>query len=68
MSRLCDNCGKSTRELVPVLNPAKNFSASKAFDPDRIIPRSALGGMPWIAWGEHPDDDNFQTWCRRCAA
>ena len=64
----CAKCHKPTREIVPVMVSPP----AKAFDQNRVIPRAAMWALnpeaeAALPWGQHPDDDRFQSCCRDCA-
>jgi hypothetical protein len=40
-----------------IINPEKDLSVAHAFDPKRVAPRPIYDPP----WGEHPDDDFFDT-------
>lgn len=66
----CDNCGKQTRTVVPVMDNATRYRVlDDILDMNRPLPRSALTPEQdaAIPWGTHPDDDQFRSWCVDCA-
>lgn len=67
---LCDDdhCRQLHRQVRPVLNSDRDYSAAHAFDESRAVPRSALSdeANAAIPWGDHPDDGMFTTVCTAC--
>jgi hypothetical protein len=66
MSTICDKCNRPTRTIYPYVREAATIA--EAFDPNRILPRSALSPEQnaVIPWGEHPDDNTLGQMCERC--
>lgn len=65
--KTCDHCGKPTRHFVPVMTAAP--AAASLADGSQPLPRLALYalGAPEPPWGEHPNDNDIQSWCEACA-
>lgn len=63
--KTCDHCGQSARTVYPVM---RKPPAAVAEAGDRPLSRLALYalGVPEPAWGQHADDDRFETWCENC--
>jgi hypothetical protein len=66
----CQNCGAPTCRVIPIYKPSSPQTVAAAFASGRVLPRSALTNEQnaAIPWGEHPQDNDIQTWCEECAA
>lgn len=65
MSKTCDRCGQPTRTVYPVMAKAPAKAADMDSQPLSRLALYALG-VPEPVWGDHPDDDMFETWCEDC--
>lgn len=63
----CDRCDQPTRTVVPVLAAGREMGVAEV--ENRPLPRAALQALGWPEppWGEHPDDNMFESWCEDCA-